>query len=270
MLDDLVPIGRFATITRLSVKALRHYHDLGLLEPARIDDSSGYRYYRLGQANRAEAIRVLRHLDLPLDEIRTILDGDPEVGRKALAVHADHLADELARHERMLEFTSRLLAGEEQLMPYEIEVVEVPVTAAVAHRASTDLSRASEVIGRGFGMAGAAIGAAGIPCVDVPFCIFHDIIDEETPGDLEVCLPVPVGSELEADGLEVIEIPGGSVARTIHRGPYDEVAPAYHAVATWIREHGHEHAGPPREAYLNDPTQVPPDELLTRIDFPIR
>ena len=58
--EQLVPIGRFSEATRLSVKALRHYDDIGLLRPAVTDPQSGYRYYRLGQANRAEAIRQLR------------------------------------------------------------------------------------------------------------------------------------------------------------------------------------------------------------------
>jgi DNA-binding transcriptional MerR regulator len=64
--DDLLPIGRFAKATRLSVKALRHYDELGLLRPAFVDPSSGYRYYRPAQANQAEAIRILRSVEMPL------------------------------------------------------------------------------------------------------------------------------------------------------------------------------------------------------------
>jgi MerR HTH family regulatory protein len=70
--DDLLPIGRFAKATRLSVKALRHYDELGLLRPAFVDPSSGYRYYRPAQANQAEAIRVLRSVDMPLEEIAAL------------------------------------------------------------------------------------------------------------------------------------------------------------------------------------------------------
>ena len=77
---NLVPIGRFSKMTRLSVKALRLYDEIGLLNPARVDPSSGYRYYELGQANRAEAVRILRSVDMPLDEIRAVLDeDDPEL-----------------------------------------------------------------------------------------------------------------------------------------------------------------------------------------------
>jgi hypothetical protein len=53
---DLVPIGRFARLSGLTVKALRHYDAVGLLRPAYVDDSSGYRYYALPQARAAEAM----------------------------------------------------------------------------------------------------------------------------------------------------------------------------------------------------------------------
>ena len=72
-MDDLLPIGRFSKATRLSVKALRHYDELGLLRPAFVDPSSGYRYYRPAQANQAEAIRILRSLEMPLEEIAELL-----------------------------------------------------------------------------------------------------------------------------------------------------------------------------------------------------
>lgn len=269
MLDDLVPIGRFATMTRLSVKALRHYHDLGLLEPARIDPTSNYRYYRLGQANRAEAIRVLRSLDLPLDDVRLILDADRDTARKALADHRDRLDDELRRHERMLEFTRQLLDGEEHVMPYQIELTELPPVTAVSHRAHATLGTVAAVFERGFGLTMGAVGASGAPVTGVPFAVFHDIIDEETSGDVEICVPVPPGTTVASDDVNVVELPAVTVASTVHTGPYMEVSPAYHALATWIREHGHSHAGPPRESYLNDPTQVPEEELLTRIDMPV-
>ncbi|MFD0684136.1 MerR family DNA-binding transcriptional regulator [Actinomadura fibrosa] len=66
MSDDLLPIGRFARLCRLSVKQLRHYDDLGLLVPARVDPASGYRYYRPAQARDALSIGLLRSLDVPL------------------------------------------------------------------------------------------------------------------------------------------------------------------------------------------------------------
>lgn len=100
------------------------------------------------------------------------------------------------------------------------------------------------------------------------YYVYHQVIDEETDGDIEIC--VPVGSALP-DGDEVYtrELQGGTMATTMHRGPYQEIAPAYHTVIAWISDHGHEIAGPPREVYLNDPQTVPEKEHLTRVEFPV-
>jgi len=90
-LTEELTIGRFSRLSGLSVKALRHYDDVGLLEPARVDDSSGYRYYTLAQVRDAEAIRRLRGLDVPLDEVRGLLRADDATLREHLAVHRARL-----------------------------------------------------------------------------------------------------------------------------------------------------------------------------------
>jgi hypothetical protein len=73
--EDLLPIGRFARLCRLSVKQLRHYDDLGLLTPARVDPDSGYRYYRPSQARAAMSIGLLRSLEVPLAAIGRVPAG---------------------------------------------------------------------------------------------------------------------------------------------------------------------------------------------------
>lgn len=62
----LLSIGEFATVTHLSVKTLRHYHEAGLLTPERVDPHSGYRYYSADQIPTAQVIRRFRDLDMPV------------------------------------------------------------------------------------------------------------------------------------------------------------------------------------------------------------
>ena len=69
----LVSIGDFSRMTHLSIKALRFYHDQGLLEPARIDPDSGYRFYEPAQVPVAQVIRRFRDLDMPLDQVKAVL-----------------------------------------------------------------------------------------------------------------------------------------------------------------------------------------------------
>jgi effector-binding domain-containing protein len=269
--ESLVPIGRFSKMCRLSVKALRHYDEIGLLEPAVVDPSSGYRYYRLSQANRAEAIRILRSLDMRLEDIREILVADdPGVAAKILDEHRGRLETELHRHRRMLELLERLIAREEGLMPYEVKVKEVPPATVVRKQAHVSLANIGEVIGGGIGEVFAFAAQGGVAPAGAPLVVYLDQIDEESDGDIEICLPVTALIEGEG-GIDVAELEGGPVAFTVHRGPYSEIGPAYHALFGWIAEHGHETAGPPREVYLTDPAEAAdPADNVTEIDWPIR
>jgi len=91
--DDLLPIGRFARLTGLTVGALRHYDEEGVLTPADVDPATGYRRYRRDQLPTARAIAALRDLELSLPAIRALLEADEPGGRQAI------LADEKRRLE---------------------------------------------------------------------------------------------------------------------------------------------------------------------------
>ena len=154
-------------------------------------------------------------------------------------------------------------------MSQEIEISEVTPQPIAAVRVTTNLSRIANDIGSGFGKVMQALGAAGQAPTGAPFCVYHDLIDEQADGDIEICMPV--GDVGEWDG-EVYgrELEGGSMATAIHKGPYDELRITYQNLMRWIPDNGYQIAGPPREFYLNDPTTVAPDELLTRVEFPVR
>ena len=82
---ERMQIGRFSRLTGLTVKALRHYDEIGLLRPAHVDPDTGYRSYTPEQVERAELIRQLRSLELPLDGVAGLLEtDDPEVHKRIL------------------------------------------------------------------------------------------------------------------------------------------------------------------------------------------
>jgi DNA-binding transcriptional MerR regulator len=118
----LLSIGRFAAITGLTVTALRHYDEVGLLPPAHVDPATGYRWYETGQAPRADIIRRLRAVDLPLDEVDDVVDavGDPDRVRALLDVHERRLAERAAV----------TLAIQDQLstLTKELEAMALPTT----------------------------------------------------------------------------------------------------------------------------------------------
>lgn len=88
--DDLMTIGRFAHLSGLSLHALRHYDDVGLLAPAHIDPATGYRRYRRDQVGVARLIRAMRWIDLPIEEIRRIM-ADNAAATDILAGHRGRL-----------------------------------------------------------------------------------------------------------------------------------------------------------------------------------
>lgn len=270
-MENLLPIGRFSRMTRLSVKALRRYDELGLLEPAVVDPSSSYRYYSYSQANRAEAIRLLRALDMPLERIGELLAADdPEIVAKLLQMHRQVLEERLEAHSRMLAFIERLIERKEGIMPYEILVKDVPEQSMATLRLHATFATIGETVGRGFATVGQAVGRAGVPMAGPPMLVMLDEFEEETGGDVEVAFPLAGPFEGSADVRHQV-YPATTVAWTTHRGPYNEVGPAYHTITGWIQEHGHEITGPPREVYLTDPQQVPdPADYVTEVQFPIR
>jgi DNA-binding transcriptional MerR regulator len=89
----LLGIGSFAMLGGLSIPALRHYDEVGLLKPARVDPQTGYRFYRSDQVEHARVVRALRALDLPIDEIKEVLAADEARARALLLEHRNRLAE---------------------------------------------------------------------------------------------------------------------------------------------------------------------------------
>src|SRR5688572_13593849 len=113
---ELLSIGRFARLSGLSVGALRHYHQHGLLVPASVDPVTGYRSYARAQADEARLIGSLRELGLALPRIRTALAADPAERRAMLAAHRTRLGALLARTQRQIHWLNRAIDHEEPIM----------------------------------------------------------------------------------------------------------------------------------------------------------
>ncbi len=92
--------------------------------------------------------------------------------------------------------------------------------------------------------------------------------NEQATADVEVV--IPVGKVVKGEGdITCYELPGGRMARIVHKGPYEKSAPAYKKLFEWIAENRKKVVGPIREVYLNDPREVSPEEILTEIYAPI-
>jgi len=115
--DDLLAIGRFARLTGLSVGALRHYDELGVLRPASVDRDTSYRRYRRDQIAAARTVARLRDLEMSLDEIREVLATDEEAERRQLLeAHRRRVEARTYRLQYVLHVTGQLSRGKEPIV----------------------------------------------------------------------------------------------------------------------------------------------------------
>ena len=123
-MSPVVTIGEFSRLTHLSVKALRHYHDIGLLEPTVIDADTGYRRYAVDQVGTAQLIRRLRGLQMPIPQVLAVVTASDEVTRDAaIREHLRRMERELDRTRAVVGSLRDLLGPGPGLLPVEHRTV---------------------------------------------------------------------------------------------------------------------------------------------------
>jgi DNA-binding transcriptional MerR regulator len=266
-------IGLFSRISQVPVSALRYYADIGLLEPAEIDPSSGYRYYAAAQLPRVNRILALKDMGLSLDEIGSMLDEGIDAGqlrgmlRMKRAEIGKEVAEQQARLDRV-EARLRLIEKEGTMPEAEVVLKKVDSLRGLAVReVLPTIGDIGALIGDGFG----AIGMAGLALTGPPLTIYHDKEFTGESVDTEIVYLVaniskpvqtPAGRTLTERVVE-----GGEVASIVHTGPYETLGDTYQAIAAWIDEHGYRVSGPVQEIYLSDPDEPGPN--ITEIRMPV-
>jgi DNA-binding transcriptional MerR regulator len=230
-----VSVGRFATMTHLSVKTLRHYHQVGLLEPAQVDPHTGYRYYTLEQLPTAQLIRRLRDLRMPVAGVRAVLVASSTGERDTLiSAHIDHLETELANtqaavnslralldtapgqhpvHRRAESSYSALAITEDIVDPEEIDTWWLDALCEL--RAAADK--------HGMQVTGPAGG------------LFDECLFQREPGEATVYIPVTTPRELGR--IKPLVVPAAEVAVATHHGHYADIDLAYAQLGSYIAEH---------------------------------
>lgn len=131
-----VTIGDFSRASQLSVKTLRHYHEVGLLDPSEVDPDSGYRYYSEDQIPLAQVIRRLRGLQMPVADVKSVLAAtDSEERNRLIVEHLDRLELELAHTREAVGELRDLLLPE---APHPIEHRTVEPTPAIGIEQTVD------------------------------------------------------------------------------------------------------------------------------------
>jgi DNA-binding transcriptional MerR regulator len=248
-------IGEFSKMTYLSVKALRHYHDVGLLEPAEIDPSSGYRRYGADQVATAQAIRRFRDLQMPLEQVRTVLQApDLTTRNQAILDHLETMQQQLERTQHTVASLQALLTTPSAARPVEYRTLAATPVLAIA--ATVAFDDAGAWLEGAYPELHAALDAAGLSPAGPDSALYPDVFFTEGVGETVACVPVAVAaSELDpaATGrTHALDLPATRVAAMVHDGPFDDLDQTYGALGTVVAELGVGADGPIREIYLAD------------------
>src|SRR5438270_1716444 len=263
-------IGDFSRMTYLSVKALRHYHDIGVLEPAEIDPASGYRFYLPSQVGLAQMIRRLRDLGMPLEEVRTILQApDPDTRDKTLVAHLQRMEEQLAQTQQTVASLRMLL----QQQPEPLIVERRPIAASNAI-AITETVAAAEAVAwwmDAFAVLHKALASYGAARTGPDGALFPAEFFEDEKGEVTAFIPVDdTNAGKLPHRVQHIVVPAISAAVTVHDGPFSDLDRTYGALGTWVLERAAGADGPIREYYL--PTGDPDDLLAhtTEVCWPVQ
>ena len=260
-----LPIGDFARATQLSIKTLRHYHHVGLLEPADVDPFTGRRRYTTDQIPAAQVIRRFRELDMPIDDIRGVLAAPDIAARNELiAAHLGRLQDSLAQTQHAVTALRDLLdpPGAARAV---ISHRSVPAARAAAITAVVDLEDIGPWFSGALGELQATVQAPGGP----PGGIYATDLFARERGQATVFIPCS-GSVRPVGRVEELVVPAAELAVIVHDGPHGNVDRAYGALAAHVTEHALAVDGPIREYYLAYRHDTPDEAAWrTEIGWPI-
>ncbi|MDZ4267882.1 MAG: MerR family transcriptional regulator [Mycobacterium sp.] len=264
-MQSQLTIGEFATLTHLSVRTLRRYHEAGLLEPAEVDPFSGYRYYEAEQIPTAQVIHQLRRLDVPLVEVQSILaTDDPQQRAEVIAGHLSRLEAELNRTQAAVVSLRRLLSPDPA--DVHVELRSVPARTVVA---ITDRVRVGDSLSW-YDSAMAELDAAFPPGerTGPPGGHYANELFAHGAGVMTVFRPVR--APRPSGRIEVVELPAADLAVAEHPGPHDDLDVTYGRLGAWVVTHALAVDGPIHEIYRVGPRDTEdPTRWRTEIGWPV-
>ncbi|MEU9820187.1 MerR family transcriptional regulator [Pseudonocardia alni] len=263
-----VSIGDFALMTGLSRKALRHYHDIGILEPAHIDPGTGYRFYDTGQVDHAHIIRRFRSLGMSIPDIKALLSTDDAGARTAIITsHLEQMEAALAQTRDTVGALRELLAPASP--PADVTVRHEPALAVWSVSATIDVSEIDDWFAAALRTLHRAVAtAAGAPAAVVPGGLYERALFLEQQGRATLFVPAPPSVDPPAD-VRAEVLPRTEFAVLTHPGGHDGIDRSYAALGIYVNEHLISSQGPIREHYFGGTPTDPARFTATEICWPI-
>lgn len=269
----MLKIGEFSKLSRISIRMLRHYDELGLLTPQSIDPLTGYRYYSESQLPTAGRIRALREMGFGLSAIGEILRqyDDPRALAGFLTVRRAELlaeAGQLQQRLRLLDCAIDRLRKDGFMMHCDVTLKTLPRRQVASVRAVIPAYNQEGILWQLLLSETAALNLAdGEPCW--PLAMFHDREYKEQDVDVEVQKMVR-GSYPDTAHVRFKTLPPVQFASATYQGGYDRIGEVNAAVALWIRDNGYRIDGPQFNIYHVSPHETSdPDRFVTEVCYPV-
>ncbi|MFC8045597.1 MerR family transcriptional regulator [Nocardia sp. NPDC057353] len=260
----MLTIGEFSRLTQLSVRTLRRYHETALLEPAVVDETTGYRYYGVDQIPTAQVIHRLRQLDVPLSDVQRILrTPDPDVRAALVADHLERLEATLDRTRAAVVSLRRLLRPDPASIDVELRAeparTVAGIEAVIGHR---------EVAAWYAGAMAELRAAVGDAVTGPPGGSYDNALFQQERGHALVYLPT--AAPPRTGRVHPVVLPAAELAVTTHVGEHDGVEVTYGRLGTWVVQNAMSVAGPVREIYVVGPGDTgDPAGWRTEIGWPV-
>lgn len=266
---DHLSIGEFARHSRLTLKALRLYDEMGLLAPAYVDPDSSYRYYLPSQLGRAKLIGLLRQLEMPLQTIREVLAlSGPEASRK-IGSYWREVEGGLQVKRNLVRYLEDYLEAKGEAM-FPVETRRVPEQKILTLQGRVHARDLPDFIREHMDQLYAYIPTTGAQPSGPSLVIYHGQVDDDSDGPVEVCAPF-TGSLEPAGAMHIRLEPAHTEAYTRltkEQVEFPGILRAYDAVAHWLKANDRQRAGSPREVYFDNWSQGRADDPACDIAWP--
>ena len=266
----MIKIGNFSKYTRISVRMLRHYNEIGLLIPTDIDKQSAYRYYSESQLDKANKITALKEMGFSLNTIKMLLENeDSKFIKDELLEKKKSLIEEgllIKERLKMLENTIYKFEEENYLMKYTVNIKELPKRNVASLRKVIGNYQMEGILWGELMGSGADIRVS-YPCYST--AIFHDGEYKESEVDVEIQIAV---KKLASDigNIKFKEVQSQNIVSCVFTGSYSQIPDVSEAIINFITEKNLTSTGPMFNIYLVSPNEDEnPDNWVTEVCFPI-
>lgn len=263
-------IGDFSKMSKVTIKALRHYEKEGLLIPSYVDENTGYRYYESNQLVDISKIVAFKQIGFSLSEIKKIMNQTLDM-KTMLNQKKEELQENITESYCRLSKINYLL--EEKNMESEIFEKVVP-SYYVYYKEGIlkDYSGSSQFIQES-GMECLKLNPS-IKCVEPDYCFVNYLDGGYKKENIKIRYSQAVVKEKEPfkenDSIKFKQLEEETCICIYHKGAYEELGNSYNKILKYIEENHYEIKDSPRECYIDGIwNKEDVSEWLTEIQIPI-